>query len=181
MNKELDAAREQFIQGLSRISHFWGFSKAMGAIYGAIYLSPSPLTLDDLVKQVNITKGAVSTNVRSLERLKIIHKQYKVGDRKDYYVAETDFWKMIKNILKEREKAEFDHALKSVERSLEMVKSLKSDSTEMELAALYGERMQSIQVFFNKLDGLVATIIALDELREGAVKKLFGKEKTTKS
>ncbi len=177
MNPELAAAREQFIQGLSRISHFWGFPKAMGAIYGAIYLSPTPLTLDDLVEQVNITKGAVSTNVRSLERLKMIYKQFKLGDRKDYYIAEIDFWKIIKRILKEREKTEFDHALKSVGGSLEIVTSVKSDPAEADLTAFYKERMQAIQGFFNKLDNLVAAIIAIDELRESTVKKLFGKEK----
>ena len=32
MDSELIAAREEFIQGMSRISHFWGFPKAMGAI-----------------------------------------------------------------------------------------------------------------------------------------------------
>lgn len=106
----------------------------------------------------------------------MIHKQYKVGDRKDYYVAETDFWRMIKRVLKEREKSEFDHALKSVGGSLEMIKNLKSDPAETELAVFYKERMHGIQSFFNKLDNLVAAIIAIDELREGTIKKFFGKE-----
>ena len=58
MDSDLTAAREEFIQGMSRISHFWGFPKAMGAIYGAIYLSPAPLSLDEIVEQVGVTKGA---------------------------------------------------------------------------------------------------------------------------
>ncbi len=174
MGSELKDARENFIQGVSRISHFWGFPKAMGAIYGAIYLSPHPLTLNDLVEQVGITKGAVSTNVRSLERLKIIHKHYKLGDRKDYYEAETDFWKIIKGVLREREKTEFDHALRSVGSSLEIINNAKLKKSDAELAAFYKDRMEGMQSFFNKLDGIVATIIALDELRMGAVQKLFG-------
>ena len=112
MNNKMMEAREHFIQGISRIAHFWGFPKAMGAIYGAIYLSPSPITLDDLVTQVGVSKGAVSTSVRSLERLNMVHKHIKVGDRKDYYTAEEDFWKIIKSILKEREKSEFDRAIR---------------------------------------------------------------------
>ena len=175
MASKLAAARENFIQGISRISHFWGFPKAMGAIYGAIYLSPTPLTLNDLVEQVGISKGAVSTNVRGLERLKIIHKYYKVGDRKDFYVAETDFWKIIKGVLREREKSEFDHALRSVGNSLEMVNSTEVNEPERELAVFYKDRMQNIQNFFNQLDNIVATVIALDDLRIGTVRKLFGK------
>ena len=106
MSENLDQAREHFIQGISRITHFWGFPKAMGAIYAVIYLSAEELNLDEIVKQVGVTKGAVSTNVRQLERLGMIHKKIKIGDRKDYYCAEFDFWKIVKGILKEREQHE---------------------------------------------------------------------------
>ncbi len=173
MNPELVSAREHFIQGISRIAHFWGLPKAVGAIYGAIYLSPSPLTLDDLVEQVSISKGAVSTNVRSLERLGMIHRHFKVGDRKDYYIAETDFWRIVKDVLREREKNEFDLALRTVGDSLKMVQNSKSKAPE--LSDFYQERIKGMKKFFDSLDSLVATIIALDELREGTIKKLFGR------
>ncbi len=172
METELTSARDHFIQGISRIAHFWGLPKAVGSIYGAIYLSPTPLTLDELVEQVGISKGAVSTNVRSLERLGMIHKHFKVGDRKDYYDAETDFWKIIKGILREREKNEFDVALRTVSASLEMLQEANLKSSE--LADFYRERIKGMKKFFDSLDNLVATFIALDELRAGTIAKLFG-------
>jgi len=95
MDQDLLEARQNFIQGMSRISNFWGFPKAMGAIFGAVYLSPTPLSLDEIVEQVGVTKGSVSTNVRTLERLGIVHKKIRLGDRKDYYEAEADFWKIL--------------------------------------------------------------------------------------
>src|SRR5512135_1510264 len=111
MNESLSKVRETFILGMSRISQFWGFPRAMGAIYGAIYLSPTPISLDELTEQAGVTKGAVSTNVRALERLGMVHQVVRIGERKDFYNAETDFWKIVKGILREREKSEFDHAL----------------------------------------------------------------------
>jgi DNA-binding transcriptional regulator GbsR (MarR family) len=161
MNNNLENARQNFIQGMSRISSFWGFPRAMGAIYGAIYLSPTPLSLDEIVEQVGVTKGAVSTNVRRLERLKMVHKHILVGDRKDYYIAETDFWKMIKGIFQEREKSEFDLAIKTVSESLELV---AEDREDAELAAFYQERMGALQSFFNTFDSLVKTILKLENL-----------------
>lgn len=175
MQAELQAARKHFIQGVSRISHFWGLPKAMGAIYGAVYLAPEPLTLDALVDQVGVSKGAVSTNVRSLERLGMVHKHFKVGDRKDYYSAETDFWKIVKSILREREKNEFDHALRTVGESLEMVGKAQVSPSEAELAIFYKERMRGMKRFFDGLDKLVGAVLALDELRHSAIRKLFGK------
>jgi DNA-binding transcriptional regulator GbsR (MarR family) len=177
MEDALLQARNHFIQGMSRISHFWGFPKGMGAIYGAIYLSPSPLSLDDLVEQANISKGAVSTNVRMLERLGMVHKHIQIGERRDFYVAETDFWKIVKGILREREKNEFDLALRTVEQSLETVESGPVPTEKAELAVFYQKRMHTMKSFFHTLDNLVATVLALDELRAGTIEKLFGGRK----
>jgi len=173
MNQELDQARDQFIQGMSRITHFWGFPKAMGAMYGAIYLSPDPLSLDQIVTQVGVSKGAVSTNVRMLERLGMVHKKLQIGDRKDYYSAETDFWKIVRGVLREREKNEFNLALRAVADSLALVE--ETDSDEKALADFYRQRMQNMQQFFNSLDNLIGTLIALDNLRQGSLSKFMGK------
>ncbi len=181
MNDELAEAREHFIQGMSRISHFWGFPKAMGAIYGAVYLSPEPLSLDDLVAQVGVTKGSVSTNVRTLERLGMVHKRVQLGDRKDYYVAETDFWKVVRGVLREREQNEFAQALNTVQESMEMTDTAVTTPEDAELAQFYQERMQNMQNFFNTLDNLVSTLIALDELRSGTIQRLFNRSTNSSS
>jgi DNA-binding transcriptional regulator GbsR (MarR family) len=175
MNTQLDEARQHFIQGMSRISHFWGFPKAMGAIYGAIYLSPQPLSLDEIVAQVGVTKGSVSTNVRMLERLNMVHKKLLLGDRKDYYLAETDFWKIMRGVLRQREQSEFDLALRTVGESITLVQEADLGEEESETAVFYQTRMQNMQQFFNSLDNLVATMIALDDLRANTIQKLFGK------
>ena len=175
MTTELRSARDHFIQGTSRIAHFWGFPKAMGAIYGAVYLSPRPVTLDDLVELVGISKGAVSTNVRMLERLQMVHKRVKVGDRKDYYEAETDFWKTVRGVLREREHNEFDRALRAVGESLGMAESAKTARDEAELKAFYVKRIATIKSFFGLLDGVVGAILTLDDLRSSALQRTFGK------
>jgi len=177
MDENVRKARENFIQGLSRIAHFWGFPKAMGAIFGAVYLSSEPLTLDEIVQQVGVSKGAVSTNIRGLERLGIVHKQLRIGDRKDYYLAEMDFWKIVKGILREREKNEFDLAIRSVGESMAMLSNEPLDAAAREMASLYRERMDKLQKFFDSLDNLVATFLAIDDLRDNFIKKKFLKNK----
>ncbi len=173
MTDEITQAREHFIQGMSRITHFWGFPKAMGAIYGAIYLSPQSVSLDELVELVGVSKGAVSTNVRLLERLGMVHRQVQVGDRKDYYLAETDFWKVARTLLKEREQNEFGLALRTVGESLDMVASSEANGSDAELAAFYQMRLQEMKGFFDSLDNLVAMLITLDELRLNALARFF--------
>ena len=170
-------ASDHFIQGMSRISQFWGFPKAMGAIYGAAYLSPRPISLDDLAARVRVSKGAASTNVRHLERLKMVQKVVAVGDRKDYYTAETDFWKIVKGVLREREKHEFDRALRAVGESLEMVRMGDDHppTEEMRLRAFLEERLGAMETFFHTVDTIVAAILAVEEFRLSAFSNVFRK------
>jgi len=161
----LDETRQSFIENLSRISQFWGYSRAMGALYGALYLSPAPLSLDDLMPIVGVTKGAISTNIRALEQLGMVHKHVRTGDRKDYYQADTDFWKITRTILERRQKPEFDKALNDVSLALQKVRSRPHSGAEAGLVKFYEERLLAMESFFHTVDSVVALLLQIERLR----------------
>jgi HTH-type transcriptional regulator, glycine betaine synthesis regulator len=166
-------ARTHFIESTGRIAQFWGFPKALGGIYGAIFLSPTSVSLDSLVGEVGVTKGAVSTHVRALESLQLIIRETKLGDRKDYYTAEPDLWRVVKNVLGQREKVEFDRALRGVEESLSMLLRAKPKTEDAEKYAHMEARMRSMQSFFGTLDRVVLAILAWDDFRSATLLRLF--------
>jgi DNA-binding transcriptional regulator GbsR (MarR family) len=161
MADDLQQLKQNFISGLSNISGFWGFPKGMGAIFAVLYLSPGPLSLDELVTQTGLTKGAISTNVRGLSRLGLIHPASQLGDRKDYYLAETNFYRAVRAILQERRNSDFDRAVETVRLSLEELEA--GDQDDPELAFLV-ERLHSLKDFFDALDSLVNAVTRLDSL-----------------
>ena len=163
MDTQLIQLKQDFTEGLSQISKFWGFPKGMGAIFAVLYLSPSPLSLDELVEQTGLTKGAISTNVRALARMGLVRPSTKLGDRKDYYEAETDFYKSIRAILKERQNSEFDSAVQSVRETLEKLEAGVGVEDEAERQFML-ERVRALQSFFDALDGLVRAIVRLEGL-----------------
>ena len=171
--------KQNFIEGMSGISQFWGFPKGVGAIFGVLYLSPDPLSLDELVEQTGLSKGAISTNVRILSRLGLIRPVNRLSDRKDYYEAETDFYKAIRAILRERQNNEFDRAVASVRETLEKLEadqgdalpapvpqvqvSLSKGESDAERAFLT-ERVRALKDFFDALDSLGSAVARLDGL-----------------
>ena len=173
MDEQLTQLKQDFTQGLSQISKFWGFPKGMGAIFAVLYLSPSPLSLDELVQQTGLTKGAISTNVRALARMGLVRASTKLGDRKDYYEAETDFYKSIRAILKERQNSEFDSAVQSVRETLEKLESGTGAEDEAERQFLL-ERVRALQSFFDALDGLVNAVVRLEGLGITTIEKVLG-------
>jgi len=173
MTTTLNQLKQDFTEGLSQISRFWGFPKGMGAIFGVLYLSPTPLSLDEIVEKTGLTKGAISTEVRTLARMGLVHRSSKLGDRKDYYEAESDFYRSIRSILKERQNNEFERALRSVRVSLEKLQSGSVTGDEAEVQFVH-ERVQALQEFFDAIDSLTNAVIKLERLGLSNVNKILG-------
>lgn len=171
MPSSLTTIKKDFTQGLSQISRFWGFPKGMGAIFAVLYLAPAPLSLDEIVRETGLTKGAVSTEIRALARMGLVHRGNKLGDRKDYYEAETDFYAAIRSILKERQNSEFDRAVRSVKETLE---ALEANWVEEEEWQFVYERVQALQEFFDAIDSLGKAVIRLERLGLTNVQKILG-------
>ncbi len=159
---------------MGRITTFWGFSKIMGQLYGLLYLSAKPLTLDEMAESLSVSKGNVSVNVRALERWNMVRQVWIKGDRKDFYEAETDFWKIIRGVLKEREKKEFDQALGAIgglrRKGEELHRREKSAET-----AFAVERLKKLEDFISTMDQLVSMMLTLEDLKRNFLG--FGKKK----
>lgn len=172
MTENMTHIKQDFVEGLSGISAFWGFPKGMGAIFAVLYLSPAPLSLDELVEQTGLTKGAISTNVRALSRMGLIRPVTRLGDRKDYYEAETDFYKSIRAILKERQNSEFDRAVTSVRETLSKLESGQGEFDPAERAFLT-ERVRALNDFFNAIDSLSNAVARMNSLGLGTIQTVL--------
>jgi len=170
MNQSLTKIRKDFTQGLSQISRFWGFPKGMGAIFAVLYLSPTPLSLDEIVQETDLTKGAISTEIRALARMGLVHRSTKLGDRKDYYEAEADFYAAIRSILQERQNSEFDRAVRSVKETLKVMDENWVENDEWKFVY---ERVQALQAFFDAIDSLSRAVVRLDSLGFTNVQKIL--------
>jgi DNA-binding transcriptional regulator GbsR (MarR family) len=172
MPTKLPQLKKDFTEGLSQISRFWGFPKGMGAIFAVLYLSPVPLSLDEIVEATGLTKGAISTEVRTLARMGLVHRSSKLADRRDYYEAEDDFYKSIRSILKERQNSEFDRAVRSVGETLEKLETGAVSGDEAEVQFVY-KRVQALRDFFNAIDSLTKAVVKLESLGLPNVKNIL--------
>jgi len=171
MSKNLTKIKKDFTEGLSHISRFWGFPKGMGAIFAVLYLSPTALSLDEIVTETGLTKGAISTEIRTLARMGLVHRSARLGDRKDYYEAEADFYAAIKSILRERQNSEFDRAVRSVKDTLTTMDENWVDDEDWNF--VYA-RVQALQDFFDAVDSLTKAVIRLESLGLSNVTKILG-------
>lgn len=83
----------------------WGFRKALGRAWTLLYLADDALGAADLGERLQMSAGAVSMTLTELQRWGVVRRVWKPGERREFYEAETDFWKMISRVVHERERS----------------------------------------------------------------------------
>jgi DNA-binding transcriptional regulator GbsR (MarR family) len=131
---------------VGRLIEFWGFKRNMGRIWTVLFLSDSPLTAKDLQERLQLSSGAVSMTVTELARWGVVKKVWVQGDRRDFFVAEGNFWKMISRVLAERERVEILEAIDAMEEALEYARAKieVGDERERRRARRQVERIEQL-------------------------------------
>lgn len=118
----IDQAVDLSIETMGRLAEFWGFTRTMGRVYGALFLSPRPMTQTDLVERLGVSAANVSMSINGLIRWGAVHKVYEKGSRKLQYVAEPELRKIVRNVLGAREQRELSEALETFHEAVEVLK-----------------------------------------------------------
>ncbi len=160
---QLTPAQQMVADAVGRLMSFWGFKRNMGRIWGALYLSPRPLTARELKEGLGISVGGVGMTLAELERWEVVHRSPDGGTRARTFAAETDLWKMITRVFRDRERIEIGAArqvfLEALDRSREQRGA--SDASEPERFSVEQQRLEALleltRLGITLLDALVAT------------------------
>ena len=148
---------------VGRLMEFWGFKRNMGRIWAVLYLSPDPMSAEDLQQALKLSSGAVSMTTNELLRWGVVRKVWVQGERKDFYTAEVQLWRMISRVFNEREKSEIVMAIDVLEEALADVQKLRhtGDPKTRARAELQIDRIKALlelaKLGKKLLDTLVAT------------------------
>ncbi|TSA36369.1 MAG: hypothetical protein D4R65_02650 [Verrucomicrobiaceae bacterium] len=105
-------AIEMFISFLKLI----GLPKSVGEIYGLLFVSSQPLSMDDLIEKLQISMGAASQGLKLLRSVGAVKVVYTPGERRDHYVADLELSKFAASFIKEELNPRMQRALERIER-----------------------------------------------------------------
>lgn len=107
---------------VGHLMELWGFKRNMGRVWTVLYLAGEPLTARQLRDRLQLSTGAVSMTLSELSRWGVVRKSWVQGDRRDFFEAEANVWKMISRVMREREHAEIVRAIEAFEDALVAVR-----------------------------------------------------------
>jgi DNA-binding transcriptional regulator GbsR (MarR family) len=164
--RTLEPAEAAVSDVVGKLIEFWGFKRNMGRIWSVLYLSPDPLSAEDLRQSLQLSSGAVSMTVNELLRWGVIRRVWVQGERKDFYTAEVQLWRMISRVFNEREKSEIVMAIEAFEEALLDVsrKRQSSDPKVRARAELQYERIKQLLELARLGKRLIETLLATAKL-----------------
>lgn len=110
----LREARQRFIALWGQMGAKWGIPRTMAEVHALLFVEGRPMNTDEVMEQLKVSRGSASTTLRALVEWSIVHRVHLPGDRKEYYEAEQDVWKMFRTIARERKKREIDPLLEAL-------------------------------------------------------------------
>jgi DNA-binding transcriptional regulator GbsR (MarR family) len=152
---KLEDARLEFVQTWGTLGSAWGIPRSMAQIHALLLSHKEPLSTEDVMDTIQLSRGNVSINLRDLVNWKLISKQIKLGERKEFFIANHVVWSMVKHIAQERKKRE-------IQPVLDFLATLKTEKLE--------GKKEDIAHFRKMVEDLHDLVLRIDELSDLALK-----------
>ena len=118
-------AKEKFISTWGSLGSLWGINKAMAQIQSLLFISVKPLSMEEIMEELKISRGNTSMNLRQLIDWGIVTKELVPGERKEYFSTEKDVQELARIVAKERSRREIQPVIKI----LDEVSNIKDDGS----------------------------------------------------
>jgi DNA-binding transcriptional regulator GbsR (MarR family) len=151
-------AREKFLRTWETHAGSWGINRSMARVHALLLISPEPLSTEDIMQQLEISRGNANMNVRDLISWGIVYRELRSGERREFYKAEKDIWKLAKQIIRERRKREVEPLL----ASLREIKDCEGPKSDKKLKSLT-ETVAHIEKLLTRLDNTADKAVRLEE------------------
>jgi DNA-binding transcriptional regulator GbsR (MarR family) len=122
----LQESKQKFIDTWGSLGSEWGINKSVAQVHALLLVSIEPISTDDIMQELTISRGNANMSIRQLMDYGIIYKKVIAGDRKEYFIAEKDIWKWAVKIAMVRKQKEIDPVMSVLEELKEESKKNKT-------------------------------------------------------
>ncbi|MEM0966551.1 MAG: transcriptional regulator [Verrucomicrobiota bacterium] len=126
----LQQARDTFIAQWGALGSSWGINRTMAQVHAFLLAHNGPVDTNAAMEQLQISRGNANMNLRELVEWGLVRSFFVPGDRKEYFEAEKDVWKIFCAISRERKRREIEPAGKVLRECEQISKPDRSKEAE---------------------------------------------------
>ena len=166
---QLTPIMERYVLHWGEMGARWGVNRSVAQIHALLYLSPQPLTAEEISETLSLARSNVSTSLRELQSWGLVTLVHQMGDRRDHFDSEKDLWATLLTIVEERKRREIDPTLTMLRRC--MLDSEEDKTTDPAVIA----RMERMLTFVENLTAWYEQVRKLPKPTLIALMKMGGR------
>jgi DNA-binding transcriptional regulator GbsR (MarR family) len=169
---KLTPTMQRFILHWGEMGSSWGINRTEAQIYAMLYLSPEPLTADEICEALSLARSTVSSGLRELQSWGVVRLVHVLGDRRDHFETMHDIWEMFRVIINERKRREFDPTLSVLrDTTAELSEEETSDPYAIEKVKDMLDLFETITIAYNQVEKMpTETIRKMAKIGDGLAK-----------
>lgn len=153
---------------------YWGFKKIHGQIWTHLYLSPIPLSAQDLISRLKVSKALISLSMKDLIDYKLVVQTEESLDKKNkFYFANPDVYDVIRGVLETRE----THMLARVSAEFKQLQQVCTEGGEPMFKGssaptplVEKDRMETLGEMIHGAQDALKQLIELQKVHPGFIK-----------
>ncbi len=153
IDKDYVSAREEFIAQWGATGSAWGINRTMAQIHALLMTAPQPLSTDEVMAELQISRGNANGNLRDLIGWGLVRKVVRKGERKEYFESEKDIWKMFCTIVRERKRREIEPIMATLSECHAATSDCKSEA-----ARQFNKQMKELDEFVRQADKVMDAV-----------------------
>ena len=153
-------ARDEFVSQWGAIGSAWGINRTIAQIHALLITAPAPLSTDDVMAELKISRGNAHSNLRDLVSWGLVRSVVRKGERKEFFEAEKDVWRMFCIVIRERRRRELRPALAVLKDFMERTKALKGNE-----AVAFNKQLNALGDFLQLTDRVITKLSQSEQNR----------------
>lgn len=124
--EKLKQARDEFVGQWGALGTQWGINRTMAQIHALLMTAPQPLTTDEVMEELEISRGNAHSNLKELVAWGLLRSVVKKGERREFFEAEKDVWQIFTIVARERKRREIEPALAILSKCAEESRDMQT-------------------------------------------------------
>ena len=154
------AVRDEFVAQWGTLGSAWGVNRTMAQIHALLMVSPAAMSTDDIMAELQVSRGNAHTNLRELTGWGLIRSVFRKGERREFFEAEKDVWKIFCIVTRERKRREIRPAIGVLKDCIERTETLRDPD-----AVAFTKQTKSLLEFVEMADSVLSKVARAEQSR----------------
>lgn len=145
---ELMNADKKFIDDWTVMAHSLGFSPSTSQVFALLLLADRRMSYVEIMEKLNISRGNAHLSLQKLVDLKLVFKFQQLGERKEYFEAESDLWIVFEIMIRHFKHRSLDQLIERISEA----PNRKTNAASGHLVRIKGNLKRILKEYANHLD-----------------------------